>query len=171
MNIWDYVIDDGAVKNMAECRGDFSTFKGNILAWTPSNWTRNGGINTTEIKYEDLCNEPAEKNFIIIPQQQSVKVSRKICEKLGKFIFWFPINYSCENVPHNLLNAFCFHSLLEVRITLWLKIIRRKRIALLKLNSQSIQANKHHLVKEMPLTWYNLAHTEKYLTISKYSKV
>ena len=23
MNVWDYVIDDGAVKNMAECRGDF----------------------------------------------------------------------------------------------------------------------------------------------------
>ena len=85
MNIWDYVIDDGAVKNMAECRGDFSKFKGNILAWTPANWTRNGGINTTEIKYEDLCNEPAEKNFIIIPQQQSIKVSRKICEKLGEF--------------------------------------------------------------------------------------
>ena len=85
LNIWDYVIDDGAVKNMAECRGDFSKFKGNILSWSPSNWTRNGGINTTEIKYEDLCNEPAEKNFIIIPQQQSIKVSRKICEKLGKF--------------------------------------------------------------------------------------
>ena len=148
---------------MAECRGDFSKFKGNILSWSPSNWTRNGGINTTEIKYEDLCNEPAEKNFIIIPQQQSIKVSRKICEKLGKF-YWFPFNYSCQNVPHNLLNQFCFHPILDMRITLWLKIIRKK-IALLKLNSQSIQAKKHHHVKEMPLTWYNLAHTEKYLTI------
>jgi hypothetical protein len=31
MNIWDYVVDDGAVKNMAECRGDFSKFKGNSV--------------------------------------------------------------------------------------------------------------------------------------------
>ena len=84
MNIWDYVIDDGNIKRMAECRGDFSTFKGNILFWNPLNWTINGAVNTSNIKYEDLCNEPAEKNFIIIPQQQSIRISRKICEKLGK---------------------------------------------------------------------------------------
>ena len=93
MNIWDYVLDDGAIKRMAECRGDFSTFKGNILFWNPLNWTKNGAVNTTAIEYEDLCNEPAEKNFIIIPQQQSIRISRKICEKLGMYVI--PNNVHC----------------------------------------------------------------------------
>ena len=84
LNIWDYVLDDAAIRRISECGDDLSNFKGNILAWNPSEWVRNGKVNITTINDKDLCDDPLEKNYIIIPQQQSVKVSRKICEKLGK---------------------------------------------------------------------------------------
>ena len=84
LNIWDYILDDAAIRRISECGDDLSNFKGNILAWNPSEWVKNGKINTTTINDKDLCDDPLEKNYIIIPQQQSVKVSRKICEKLGK---------------------------------------------------------------------------------------
>ena len=59
-------------------------FKGNVLPWNPSDWIIDGEVNTTLINDKDLCDDPLEKNYIIIPQQQSVRISRRICEKLGK---------------------------------------------------------------------------------------
>ena len=97
LNIWDYILDDAAIRRISECGEDLSNFKGNILAWNPSEWIKNGKVNTTIINNKDLCDDPLDKNYIIIPQQQSVRVSRKICEKLGKKTEIAGVPLQCDN--------------------------------------------------------------------------
>ncbi len=80
IQIWDFVQDETSMRRMAQCGGNF---EGNVLSWSEDQWTVTGGINSSEVNADEFCNEPAEKNFIMIPQQQSVTFSKGICRKLG----------------------------------------------------------------------------------------
>ena len=80
IELWDYVLDETTIKRISGCGG---ISKGNVLNWETAKWITNGKINSSLIDNDELCNERAEKNYIIIPQQQSLNFSGKICEKLG----------------------------------------------------------------------------------------
>ena len=69
--------------------------KGNILNWQESNWEISGEVKTMEVKPEDFCIVQPNTSYIMIPQLQSRRISRLICEKLGSIrphtyvhIFW-----------------------------------------------------------------------------------
>lgn len=80
IEMWDQILDSSTIKRISDCQ---SNYQGNILSWINTNWTVHGQVNTSIIPLNELCVENKDKNFIMIPQQQPMDFSIKICKKLG----------------------------------------------------------------------------------------
>ena len=78
LNIWDYVLEQDMIKNVAECNNRVS---GNIVSWETEKWNVNQGVIHNQLDEKIFCRH--NKQLVIFPTRQPLHISKIICAAHG----------------------------------------------------------------------------------------